>query len=179
MKAKEFHHILTLIKANIKKHGKEGIVVLWVDDSNIEFSHVKWKQTINFSILGFIQLVEVGYFIFENKTDFDLFVAQKIQILPLTINTPFFQKKHTRLGMTQLIQNLVLISALLSLLISFLMYLSQTESKGLTRFSRAGNSFSDDFHRINWFHALIIGCSLFVAFLSIKTINHFSNKTNQ
>jgi hypothetical protein len=175
MNAKEYNSVLTKIKTDFKKYGKDGIVVSRINESIIEFSNVNWKRKIICSLDGFIQMVKVGYFEID-KNEINLFLNKEKEYLDLKVNETIFLKKHIGKGLWDIVPMLFFISGIIAFLNAIFLYLTNSNSVGFTSYSREGNSLLSSDNSINWFHSFLIGFGLIVLFFVLKIYNYFKSK---
>lgn len=172
MNAREYNSVLTKIKTDSRKYGKDGIVVSKINESIVEFSNVKWKRKIECSLEGFIQMIKVGYFIID-KNEVNLFLDQKKEHLDLKVDETFLLKKHKGKALWYILPTLFLIGGLLAFLIAGFLYLTNSHSVGFASYSRAGNSQLSSSNSINWFDSFLIGIGLIIISLTMTFYNNF------
>jgi hypothetical protein len=174
MNAREYNSVLTKIKTDSRKYGKDGIVVSRINESFVEFSNLKWKRKIECSLDGFIQMIKVGYFIFD-KNEINLFLNRQKEHLDLKLNETILLKntKEKEYGIWNILPMLFLISGLLAFLIAGFLYLTKSHSVGFASYSQEGNSLLSSDNSINWFHSLLIGIGLITVSFVIKFYNNF------
>jgi hypothetical protein len=172
MNAREYNSVLTKIKTDSRKYGKDGIKVSRINESIVEFSNVNWKRKIECSLDGFLQIIKVGYFIID-KNEINLFLNQKKEHLDLKVNETFLLKKNKGKGLSNCLPTLFLIGGLLAFLIAGFLYLTNSHSVGFASYSRAGNSQLGSSNSINWFDSFLIGIGLITVSFIIKFYNNF------
>lgn len=173
MKAREFNSVLIKLRTDTRKHGNDGIIISWINASNLELSNVRWERTITCSFEGFTQMVGVGYFRIENDDEFDLFLERKIKNFELKINEEVLHKKFIGKGLNFHLQKVFLITGILALLVAAILFMTDSASSGFVYYSRTGNSPMSTDNAINWLHAFIIGSALIFVFIVSKVIDFF------
>jgi hypothetical protein len=172
MNARKYNSVLTKIKTDSRKYGKDGIKVSRINESIVEFSNVNWKRKIECSLDGFLQMIKVGYFIID-KNEINLFLNQEKEHLDLKVNETILFKKNKGKGLWNSLPKLFLIGGLLAFLIASFLYLTNSHSVGFASYSRAGNSQLSSSNSINWFDSFLIGIGLITVSFLIKFCNNF------
>jgi hypothetical protein len=172
MNAREYNSVLTKIKTDSRKYGKDGIVVSKINESIVEFSNVKWKRKIECSLDGFIQMIKVGYFVID-KNEINLFLDQKKEHLDLMVNETFLLKKHKGKGLWNILPKLFIISGIIAFCIAGFLYLTNSNSVGFASYSKEGNSLLSSDNSINWFDSFLIGIGLITVSFVIKFYTNF------
>jgi hypothetical protein len=176
MTSDEFQSFILKIRAYSKKHGTNDVLVTRINESIIEFSNVLWESKIECTFGEFKVMIEVGYFFYDKKDDLNLFLEQKKVNLVLKLNQTTLLKKNKGLGMKNLISVTFLVGGILTLLLSFFLFYTNSESSGYVYLSRTGNSLMNNKYRINWASSLLIGCGLLLGYFLTKYYDLFKDK---
>jgi len=166
MRAKGFDSALKELRANTKKYGNHNVIITRIDKTLVEFSHVSWPRTF-VSYVGVIVLMnQVSFFILDSKRELKSFLEEETVYMDLDLNeTLLFQKMKGR-GVTALLPKITLGGGIITLILSFVLYMTGTESSGYVHYSRSGNSAETT--TINWLETLIIGSGMVLVYVGIK-----------
>lgn len=165
MKARDYNSVLMKIRTDTKRFGNDTIVVSRVTITSVEFHHLNWKRKVECSVEGLIQLTKVGFFIVADKDEYSAFLAQKKDNIELTLNKTLLIKKNKAGSMLSNLPSVFLIGGILSLLISILLFMTDSQTSGFVSYSISGNSLMNSENSMNWFHVFIIGIGLILLFL--------------
>ncbi len=176
MDSKGFNTSLKLLRNVVITQDNDHILVSRTEESVVEFSNPLWGKKIECYSGAFIIMLQVGFFLIEDKKELELFKEKKNDQIDLRINRSNLLKDHKNMGLSSIVTRLFLIGGIGTWLISAILFFTNTESSGYAYVGRTGNVPMKEFNTINWFHAFIIGCFLILMFILTKLYEIFRNK---
>lgn len=118
MKKNEFDNVLHQIRTVTKKYGNDDVLVYRKDITTVVISNKLWVYKVECSVGALIQLTKVGFFMFDDRDEYNDFLAQKNDTIELKLNITLLIDKYNVKKMTAILPNVLLIGGIITLLIS-------------------------------------------------------------
>ncbi len=162
MRNREYQNTLKRIRTNCKnQNSKELAYINKISHNKCALYSKDWPESIELEIEILATMIQVGYLRFYNNKNINSLIEDETEVVVMNFN--FLNKKFNRYGLMWFLPRIAFTGGILTIILSIIYYLLDTNTSGFIRYSRTGNSSGN--YDLNWFHLLTIGIFLLITSL--------------
>lgn len=162
MSARQYQSIVTRLRNRCARHGSEEIYLVKINEDAYVIQSPLWKDRIELNAETRNNLIEAGYFGLERIQGFE----EGKTVEKLIVYHYMLYKKYRHKGVLRTLQRLSLFGGILLILISLILYVSDSNTGSEMYFTRSGNH--PGYIVLTWFEVLLLGAFLVIASLLFR-----------
>lgn len=162
MRNREYQNTLKRIRINCEnQNSKELVYINKISDNKCILFSKGWSESIELETEILATMIQVGYLRFYNNKNANSLKENENEVVVINFN--ILNKKFNQHGLMWFLPRITFTGGIVTIILSIVYYLLDTNTGGFITYSRTGNSPGN--YDLNWLHLLIIGVFLLITSL--------------